>query len=660
VSVSITFHVIEGDTVVRSETFAQDVIKIGKLESSHLRIEDEAVSRMHSVVEVSGPDEVYIIDLGSASGTVVNDQKVNKAKLSSGDRIQLGGTVLQVEIAEAAVQEAAPAPAAAPAPQAAAFPKATAMGLGAVAAAAPARPAFQAAGLAADVGRPSAVELSGENVAYQLLATTPPVNPSDVDSAETAVEVIVMWGELSILHVEHLSPPRSFYVGEATDAKGKRVTDFLIGSESIGTDRLPVTTESGASVAVVIPAGAVGDVTINDQRITFEELAAQGQLQASSELAGASQYPLPAGATARVAYRGFTFIVKPMSAARRVGIGDGPRVDWKGYVWTLASMAAHVALLLLFYFLPPRSAALSLDLLNLDSRFARYLIEPPETVEEETPEWLDDSKMDDEEGGKGKRHKDEEGQMGKKESQKTRNKFGIEGPQDNPDPHMAREEAKEMARNAGIIGILKASVGAWNSPTSPYGRDTALGNDPMSALGALMGDQIGENFGFGGLGLRGTGRGGGGTGEGTIGLGNIGTIGHGAGGGEGSGYGRGAGGFRGRSAKVPRIRSGKADIRGSLSKEVIRRIIQRHINEVRFCYEQELNSRPDLQGRVSVKFIISPTGAVQTAAVDQSDLGNAKVEQCIAGAVRRWTFPSPEGGGIVVVSYPFVLEQAGG
>ena len=182
----------------------------------------------------------------------------------------------------------------------------------------------------------------------------------------------------------------------------------------------------------------------------------------------------------------------------------------------------------------------------------------------------------------------------------------------------------------------------------------------MSALGALMGDQIGSNFGFGGLGLRGTGRGGGGTGEGTIGLGNIGTIGHGAGGGEGSGYGRGAGGFHGREAKVPFIRSGKADVRGSLSKEVIRRIIQRHVNEVKFCYEQELNQRPDLQGRVQVKFIISPTGQVQTAALAGSTLGNPKAEQCIVEAVRRWTFPSPEGGGIVVVTYPFVLEQTGG
>jgi TonB family protein len=322
-------------------------------------------------------------------------------------------------------------------------------------------------------------------------------------------------------------------------------------------------------------------------------------------------------------------------------------------------MAFHIGLLLLFYFLPPRSSSLSLDLLNADSRLVKYLIEPPETVEEETPEWLQENK-DDDEGGKGKRHKDEEGQMGKKDEKKTKNKFGIEGPESNEDPHMAREEAKEQAMNAGIIGILKASVGSWNSPTSPYGRDTALGNDPMSALGALMGDQIGSNFGFGGLGLRGTGRGGGGTGEGTIGLGNIGTIGHGAGGGTGSGYGSGAGGFRGRDAKVPRIRSGQADVHGSLSKEVIRRIIGRHINEVRFCYEQELNARPDLQGRVAVKFIISPTGAVQTAAVDSSDLGNPKAEQCIAQSVRRWTFPAPEGGGIVVVTYPFVLSQTGG
>lgn len=683
VAIPITFHIYEGDQLARTESFAQDVIKIGKLESSHLRIDDPSVSRMHSVIEVSGPGEVYIIDLGSTSGTVVNGQRVNKAKLESGDQLQFGSTVVVVEVgAGAAEQPAAAAPVAqayqAPAVQAApagyappaAQPAAVAFGQQVPA---PAFGGYQAA--APQYAQPVAVASSGgayaplaeeatrdygEPVTYQLVPTAPPVNPMDIDSSEMAVEVVMMWGDLSILHVEHLSPPRSFYVGEATDAKGKLATDFLIGRESIGTDRMPVAVEVGASVAAVIPQGATGEVTINDQSVSFEELAAQGQLQACGELAGAMQYPLPPGATARVQYRGFSFILKPMSAARRVGVGGNQFNNWKEYIWTIASMAFHIGMLLLFYFLPPSTSSLSLDLLNADSRLVKYLIEPPETVEEETPEWLDESKMEDEEGGKGKRHKDEEGQMGKKDEKKTKNKFGIEGPENNEDPHMAREEAKEMAANAGIIGILKASVGAWNSPTSPYGRDTALGNDAMSALGALMGDQIGSNFGFGGLGLRGTGRGGGGTGEGTIGLGNIGTIGHGAGGGTGSGYGRGAGGFHGRDAKVPRIRSGQADVRGSLSKEVIRRIIGRHINEVRFCYEQELNQRPDLQGRVGVKFIISPTGAVQTAATASSTMGNAKVENCIVDAVRRWTFPSPEGGGIVVVTYPFVLEQAGG
>ncbi len=51
---------------------------------------------------------------------------------------------------------------------------------------------------------------------------------------------------------------------------------------------------------------------------------------------------------------------------------------------------------------------------------------------------------------------------------------------------------------------------------------------------SLWGDEIGESYGVGGLGLVGTGRGGGGSGEGTIGLGNTGTIGRGGGSGSGT------------------------------------------------------------------------------------------------------------------------------
>ena len=89
-------------------------------------------------------------------------------------------------------------------------------------------------------------------------------------------------------------------------------------------------------------------------------------------------------------------------------------------------------------------------------------------------------------------------------------------------------------------------------------------------------------------------------------------------------------------------------------------MIRRHINEVKFCYEQELNARPDLEGRVTVRFIISPTGAVQTAMVQATTLGNRRVEGCITQAVQRWTFPAPDGGGIVIVNYPFMLQAQGG
>jgi hypothetical protein len=674
----MTFKIFQGEDLVRTEKLVQDIIKVGKLPSSHLRIDDENVSRMHAVIEVTGPDEIFIIDLGSASGTIVNGKKVNKTRLQSGDEIMLGGTRVVVEI-EAAADAVAPAAEPPPPPMAAApgarpappaVPPPAPAGPLANPFAAPAAgalanpfappPAGLANPFAAAVAAAAPVATAGpDDIRYGIVASGPPVSPDEVEVSTQAVEVVVMWGDTSVLHVAHLSPPRDFYVGEQAIGKGVPKTDYLIGSELLGMDRLPVVVQSGGGAAVVIPAGATGEVTVGGQSMSFADLGAQGKLQACGQVAGAQQYPLPAGAMAKVVFKGLTFLVKPVQAGKVVG-RSGSGVDWKSYIWSAVSVAFHGSFLLLMYFMPPSSSSLSLELLTADSRYAKYLIEPPETAEEEQPEWLQEQNKAPEDSGKGKRHKGDEGQMGKNDAKKTKNRYGIEGPADNQDPHMARESARETARTAGILGVLRASTGAWNSPTSPFGRDSALGVDAMSALGALMGDQIGENFGFGGLGLRGTGRGGGGTGEGTIGLGNLGTIGHGGGGGDGNGYGRAAGGFTGRAARVPRIRTGNADVRGSLSKEVIRRVIQRHINEVRFCYEQQLNQRPDLQGRISVQFVISPTGAVQMAAISASDMGSPPVESCVATAVQRWSFPAPEGGGIVVVNYPFVLQATGG
>ena len=194
---------------------------------------------------------------------------------------------------------------------------------------------------------------------------------------------------------------------------------------------------------------------------------------------------------------------------------------------------------------------------------------------------------------------------------------------------------------------------------SVLGRDSALGADAADVLSGLVGNTIGEAPGVGGLGLFGTGASGS-SAEGTIGLGNLGTIGavSSRGEGNGSGYGRGVGGLGGRRAHAPDVIPGQATVRGSLDKEIIRRIVRRHINEVQYCYEQELTKSPALGGRITVQFTIAPFGQVIASLLQSSTVGSARVENCTVQAVRRWEFPKTLDGGSATVTYPFVLTPA--
>jgi len=105
------------------------------------------------------------------------------------------------------------------------------------------------------------------------------------------------------------------------------------------------------------------------------------------------------------------------------------------------------------------------------------------------------------------------------------------------------------------------------------------------------------------------------------------------------------------------ISPGKSEVTGSLSKEIIRRVIRRNINAVRYCYEKELIKNPALSGKLIVNFIIAADGRVQQARIDSSTIGNKQVEKCIIYAVRRFKFPKPQGGGVVRVNYPFIFKS---
>src|SRR5688572_29466892 len=88
--VPLKFQIFRGDELVKEEILSEPVIKVGKLASSHLRLEDDSVSRMHAVVEVNGRDDVQLIDLGSTRGTLVNGERITKVRLRPGDDINFG------------------------------------------------------------------------------------------------------------------------------------------------------------------------------------------------------------------------------------------------------------------------------------------------------------------------------------------------------------------------------------------------------------------------------------------------------------------------------------------------------------------------------------------------------------------------------------------
>lgn len=99
-----------------------------------------------------------------------------------------------------------------------------------------------------------------------------------------------------------------------------------------------------------------------------------------------------------------------------------------------------------------------------------------------------------------------------------------------------------------------------------------------------------------------------------------------------------------------------ASSKGGLSKDLIRRVVRAHIDDVRHCYNQGLQSNPKLKGRVAVNFVIVKNGQVSEATAAEDSLGHSGVPSCILGAVRTWRFPELESGESVTVTYPFVLQ----
>jgi TonB family protein len=93
--------------------------------------------------------------------------------------------------------------------------------------------------------------------------------------------------------------------------------------------------------------------------------------------------------------------------------------------------------------------------------------------------------------------------------------------------------------------------------------------------------------------------------------------------------------------------------KGHIDKEIIRRIVQRHIGELKDCYERELVTKRRLGGEAILEFTISTAGEVDEAHLRGSTLRSPRAESCMVAAIRTWGFPYPHSIDGETVSYPF-------
>ena len=88
-----SLFVIQGADQGKRFELTASPISLGRDNTNPIRLHDTEVSRRHA--EVRRVDSTYgVVDLGSANGTYVNGQAVDQSPLRSGDRLQLGQTVM--------------------------------------------------------------------------------------------------------------------------------------------------------------------------------------------------------------------------------------------------------------------------------------------------------------------------------------------------------------------------------------------------------------------------------------------------------------------------------------------------------------------------------------------------------------------------------------
>lgn len=100
----------------------------------------------------------------------------------------------------------------------------------------------------------------------------------------------------------------------------------------------------------------------------------------------------------------------------------------------------------------------------------------------------------------------------------------------------------------------------------------------------------------------------------------------------------------------PKVRTGEFAVSAGFPNEVVKRIFRQNLGRLRLCYEQQLASKPKLEGKMQLDFIITLAGDIQAPHASAVTLNDTAMFDCVVRSLKDVTFPQPEAP--VTVSVP--------
>lgn len=448
------------------------------------------------------------------------------------------------------------------------------------------------------------------------------------------VEVTQMWGDFTLAK-------GYFPSGRTVVAGDVGPVDFLIPEEKTGFGTFEFLKAEEKFFLLNVSGDKIdADFLVEDKIIRLPEMKRRG-LVIDDKWVRIDQKT-----RARVKYDNFTFVVGLGSQPQGTMGSSWNRFSMREHMYLILSIVIHLAIMLLVTLVPEDQLIATRDPYDRETKALRKI--QVAMLERKVEE--DKKEKEEEDRKKFEEAKDNEAMVDRLSkidpTDKVTSKIVVANPEN--DKNIANQALTQvMGQQDALLDRLLDSAGPGLGGGTMGIRvigDRGIDADLANSLGAF-----GGMAGAGGGGFQGTGAWGGG-GEfapadlsGIAGLSKRDA--------EGS-----SGKIKFKGGGTPAVYAGTYSVKGELDKETVRRYIQTKMNQIRWCYQQEVQKNPDLAGQVKMQWVILPTGNTAGVKVAESSINSPEVERCVADRIMTWRFPSPKGGNAVQVWYPFIFR----